>query len=125
MKEKELRFELGKIQRADIGFGGYDDAMFGISFTLEGKAWGVSDFWGTWGFQPSETAKWKEYRIRTYGETMNKILALCEKAKVTNGNRTEKGGGNKCLSVRLYSVAVIEFWNGFHESRADYSFGNK
>jgi|SRR6478609_8148111 len=53
-----MRTELGKIQKAFFGFGGYQDAQFGVGFTLGGSAWGVSDFRGGWGMEPSSHAKW-------------------------------------------------------------------
>lgn len=53
-----MRTELGKIQKATFGFGGYQDAQFGVGFTLGGNAWGVSDFRGGWGMEPSDHAKW-------------------------------------------------------------------
>lgn len=51
------RTELGRIQKATFGFGGYDDAMVGVSFTLGGESWGVGDFRGTWATR-SERAEW-------------------------------------------------------------------
>lgn len=32
--------------QANFGYGGYQDAMIGASFSLGGKDWAVSDFWG-------------------------------------------------------------------------------
>jgi hypothetical protein len=37
-----MRKELGKIKRFDMGFGGYDDAMFGMSVMLGGGPDGQS-----------------------------------------------------------------------------------
>lgn len=54
------RKELGRIQSAEFGMGGYQDAQFGISFSLGGNSWGVSDFRGGWGMKPSPNAKWTE-----------------------------------------------------------------
>lgn len=34
--------ELGKIQKAEFGFGGSHDTMIGLTLTLGGKSWGVS-----------------------------------------------------------------------------------
>lgn len=52
------RKELGKIQAVKFGFGGYQDIQFGISFTLGGEAWGVGDFIGGWGIEPTTNAQW-------------------------------------------------------------------
>ena len=57
MTEKKI----GKIKVASFGFGGYDDAMMGLSLTFgsDKEGWGVSDFKGTWANR-SEFAKWTE-----------------------------------------------------------------
>lgn len=47
---------LGKITSAEFGFGGYDDAMIGLSLTFVGD-YSVSDFEGTWTTR-SERAQW-------------------------------------------------------------------
>lgn len=67
----QLRTELGRIQRASFGWGGYQEAMIGLSLTLGGKSWGVGDFKGTWGIERSEHAKWSEEdRVRQLGEAV-------------------------------------------------------
>lgn len=48
---------LGKIVRAEFGFGGYDNAMIGLSLTFEMEGSGVSAFKGTWATW-SERCKW-------------------------------------------------------------------
>ncbi len=52
-----MRTELGRITKATFGFGGYDDAMVGMSVTLGGDSWGVGDFRGTWADRTSR-AEW-------------------------------------------------------------------
>lgn len=37
--------EFGKIRDIKLGFGGYQDAMLGVTFKLESKEWGTIDFW--------------------------------------------------------------------------------
>lgn len=51
---------LGRIAGARFGYGGYQDAMFGLS--LEGEGWGVSDFQGGWSLdiEVSQHTKWTE-----------------------------------------------------------------
>lgn len=74
--------ELGKIQRAEFGHGGYQDAQIGISFTLGGQSWGVSDFRGDWSGERSEHCKWTdEDRIRRLGETCMYLDGLLTQAK--------------------------------------------
>lgn len=59
-----MRKELGKITSVEVGIGGYQDAMFGISFTFSfGGGAGVSDFVGAWDpecIKVSEYTKWSE-----------------------------------------------------------------
>ncbi len=43
-----IQTKLGKIRSVYFGYGGYDDAMFGITFQLGNDGWGVFDFRGAW-----------------------------------------------------------------------------
>ncbi len=54
------RTQLGRIQSARFGFGGYQEAMLGFSVTLGGEGWGVGDFVGGWAIERSDHAKWTE-----------------------------------------------------------------
>lgn len=79
-----MRKEFGKIQRFEIGIGGYDDAMFGLSVTLGGKdGWGVQDFDGTWTREPDERCKWtKEDQLKNWADMSQRVLKLMQQAKV-------------------------------------------
>lgn len=78
MKEKKL----GKITGLSIGFGGYDDAMFGASFSLGNEGWGISDFWGTWAERPAD-AKWSVAdQDSHFSDVIRRLMALCRAAKV-------------------------------------------
>lgn len=78
-----MEIKLGKIQNVKFGFGGYQDAMIGISFTLEGSGWGVCDFWGQWSIERSKNAQWtEEDRLRDIGKTGMRIAELLKKSKV-------------------------------------------
>jgi len=80
---EDLDVRLGKIQTASYGFGGYQDAQFGLSVTLGGEGWGVSDFWGTWAAPPAKYAKWTRHeQLEIHAKTAERIRDLCEKAKV-------------------------------------------
>ena len=82
-----IRKELGKITKAYYGFGGYQDAMTGISFTLEMGGSGVCDFWGMWSDR-SKHCKWTiRDQIDSHGEVANRITKLLHEAKV---DRVEK-----------------------------------
>lgn len=76
-----LKAELGKIRSVRFGYGGYQDAMFGVSFDLGGKSWGVGDFWGTWADDPDKGCKWtKEDQSKIFAETTRKLRNLMQKA---------------------------------------------
>ena len=76
------RKELGKIQAATFGWGGYQDAQFGFSVTLAGEAWGVGSFRGAWGIARSDHAQWtEEDRLRELGETALYVRDLLKAAK--------------------------------------------
>lgn len=85
-----MRSELGKIKRASFGKGGYQDVCIGISFTLGGSGWGVTDFWGAWGIERSEYSKWtEEERIEQLGKTTMRINKLLDDAKVDSVEKLE------------------------------------
>lgn len=78
------RVELGKIESIRIGFGGYQDAMIGVAFTLSGTTWGaVGDFWGRWSELPTKDTKWtRGDQLLGLGETFWRLKELMEAAKV-------------------------------------------
>lgn len=77
-----MRKELGKIQKAEFGAGGYQEAMIGISFTLGGDGWGIGDFWGYWAMERSPNTQWTEQdRTKSLGETVLRISKLLSDAK--------------------------------------------
>lgn len=79
-----MRKEIGKIKHISLGMGGYQDAMFGFSFTLGGVSWGVQDFWGTWATH-NERCKWTiEDQNKHFIEAFLKVKTLMEVAKVTD-----------------------------------------
>lgn len=79
--------KLGKIEKVTFGCGGYNDSMLGLSVTLSGKSWGVSDFKGDWDAERvkhSEFTKWSEEdRSKKYDETMRFLSKLLKEAKVS------------------------------------------
>lgn len=73
---------LGKIEAIRLGFGGYQDAQFGLSITLSGDGWGVGDFKGHWSMKPSEHSQWTEAdQDAGFAETMRFLLATLKDAK--------------------------------------------
>lgn len=76
---------LGKIQRVRYGYGGYDNAMFGVTFDFRGDGWGVGDFWGWWPltYARSEHCKWtEEGRNAIHLDTQRKLEQVMSDAKV-------------------------------------------
>lgn len=77
-----MRKEFGKIKRFDVGLGGYDDAMFGMSVTLGGVGWSVHDFDGTWTREPDSHCKWtQEDQTEHWGKVCRRVADLMAKAK--------------------------------------------
>lgn len=79
---------LGKISAIRIGSGGYQDAMFGISFELsfDGSS-GIGDFWGAWGAGIKNTAscKWAESdRQEQLADAFWRLAKLMQEAKVND-----------------------------------------
>jgi hypothetical protein len=81
----EDRKELGKIQAFDVGIGGYQDVMLGVTITLGGKGWGVCDHKGTWSpshVEWSKMTKWSEDdRDKSFSEVMRFIDQTLSEAK--------------------------------------------
>lgn len=80
MTEKKI----GKIVSIKLGYGGYQDAQFGLSVDLGGKSWGVYDFKGCWSIDTKcdRNCKWTESdRDKNFSDTMRFINDLLRKAK--------------------------------------------
>lgn len=78
-----MRKELGKIERFEVGMGGYDDAMFGLSITFTFKGSGVQDFIGIWAHEPDKHHKWTlEDQSRSWAEMCRLMIDTLRKAKV-------------------------------------------
>jgi hypothetical protein len=82
-----IKKEIGKITNVSYGFGGYQDAMFGVSFSFgsDKTGWGCGDFKGAWGpgITVDKYTKWTEAdRSRINDETTRFIADIMVKAKV-------------------------------------------
>ena len=76
---------IGKIERVSFGYGGYQDAQFGISVTLSSGCLAVGDFKGTWSLdiEHTEHCKWTEAdRDKQYAELCRFVNRLMKDAKV-------------------------------------------
>lgn len=70
--------KLGKIQRFDVGYGGYQGAMVGVSFSLSGEGWGTDDFKGWWSpsTTSSERTNWSE---RERGDQFDNVMRFIDR----------------------------------------------
>lgn len=82
---------IGKIADIKIGYGGYQDVCFGISFTFESKkdCWGCGDFWGVWGPSIStKHAEWTEKeRQADLARHFWRLAKLMEEAGVSSADK--------------------------------------
>lgn len=76
---------LGKIGDVSFGSGGYDNVMFGFSFTLHGTEGSFQDFMGTWNREPDEHCKWTKCSQNAYFLTsFNRVREIMKQAKVSD-----------------------------------------
>ena len=92
----ETRKELGRIRSFKLGRGGYDDAMFGFSFSLGTAEWGVDDFWGAWIDNLDQPRAL---------DSLKRITALMESAKVADSSELV----GKPVEVTFYGMRM-ESW---------------
>jgi hypothetical protein len=76
--------KLGKILKAWVGFGGYQDAQFGYGFELGGTDWSTQDFWGFWANEPNDDSTWGSLdQNNAWGKANRDLIAALVKAKAT------------------------------------------
>src|SRR4249919_2817515 len=82
----DVRKELGRIQRVRVGHGGYQGCMFGVTFELGGKGWGVNDNWGAWSpalIKRGEHTQWtEESRRAELADVCTRLSVLLKEANV-------------------------------------------
>lgn len=78
--------QLGKIENATFGLGGYHGCMLGLHVTISGGGWGTSMSKSAWDAQRIEWSvrcKWSEEdRSKSYDDIMRYISKLLADAKV-------------------------------------------
>lgn len=75
--------QLAKISHVKFGFGGYQEAQFGLSLTFTGDGWGCGTFLGHWADEPLDGAKWTDQSRKDYlGDLCLKIAEYCRLSKV-------------------------------------------
>ena len=106
---------IGKIQKATFGFGGYQEAQFGLTLIIGNSKenWSVSTFEGFWGMSPSSGALWTvdDQRARL-GDTCLALIGWMKDANVTGVSQL--GGipvevtfdGNMLESWRVLTEAI-------------------
>lgn len=107
------RKELGRIQKASFGWGGYQDVMIGFTFSLGGESWGVTDHRGMWGIKHTESCKWtEESRLHQLGEAdmwVKDILVAAKKTELAQlpGTPIEATfEGNRLVSWRVLTEVL-------------------
>ena len=73
--------KLGKIKKVWLGMGGYQEAMFGITFDLGGESWGIGDFWGYWADRSSHAEWTVQDQEIALGKMALRICTLLKDAK--------------------------------------------
>jgi hypothetical protein len=80
--------ELGKIESVKFGYGGYQDAMFGVTIGLRfGGCMGTVDFKGAWSsdIEVNDRTKWtEEDRSKQNDETVRFLNKIMKDANVRN-----------------------------------------
>lgn len=77
---------LAKIVSVRFGYGGYQEAQFGVWFDFSGGGFGISDGRGQWASW-SKSCEWtKESRIVAWGEMVDWIKGIMKEAKVHSLN---------------------------------------
>lgn len=81
----DLHMEFGKIQRAEFGYGGYQNCQIVFEIQVGGPAWGAAMIYECgWGHveMPSSDSKWThDERIKRTGEKAWEVFQLIRKAK--------------------------------------------
>jgi hypothetical protein len=72
-----MKTELGKIQKAYWGLGGYQDCQIGLSLVFSMKGAGVSTFIGAWATKRTNSTQWTEVkRLAEIGAAGMKCVEL-------------------------------------------------
>ena len=103
---KEVK--LGKIKSVKLGPGGYDDAMFGVSFELGGDDWGVIDFRGTWETRSDHAKFSEEDWKREHTDAYFRIMRIMKEAKVRDLSQLKNIPVEVTIErMKLYSWRIL------------------
>jgi len=82
-----MKRELGKIESAKFGLGGYQGVQFGVWFCIKSEGGSACNGKGVWTSEITESTQWTEKdRGKTLEEIMRYVMDLLEKAKVDDFN---------------------------------------
>jgi len=82
-----VKKELGKIESAKFGLGGYQGVQFGVWFCIKSEGGSACNGIGVWTGEITESTQWTEKdRGKTLEEIMRYVMDLLEKANVDNFN---------------------------------------
>lgn len=108
--------QIGKIKNIKLGYGGYQDAMLGLTVELgsDKESWGVCDFKGFWNTERTVDCQWTETdREQRYGKVLAFIGELLSKAKKRELSElrgvpvlVEIEGGSSLKSWRILEEAI-------------------
>ena len=103
--------QIGVISNVKLGFGGYQDAMFGLSLSFDFKGSGVNAFIsGGWRGKRSEHDNWTDQdRSNQQGVLCMKISELLDQAKVDDVTKL-KGKPVECSfnNMELVNWRILE-----------------
>lgn len=78
--------KLGKIESVSFGYGGYNEAKFGLNLTFSGEGWGVTCFIGNaWGIdlECTQNCQWtEEDRDKSFADMCREVNQVMLDAKV-------------------------------------------
>lgn len=99
---------LGKIEKCSFGFGGYQDAEFGLYLSFNFKGSGIATFIsGGWARDPDEHSKWTlEDQTVSYAKMVRRVRDTMTEAKVDDVSK---------LAGKPVEVEIVD--NGFKSFR--------
>jgi hypothetical protein len=92
---------LGKIDRAEVGFGGYQEAMFGLTIGFSSGSMVCGDFLGSFPKETPEPGRWDQFG--------DKIIELLRDAKVDSVSKLVGKPVEICfdgLSLKTWRVLI-------------------
>ena len=108
LQNKHHKGELGKIKSVSVGYGGYQNCLFGVSFNFESGWWEASDFISAGWYndiKPNKRSAWTEADRSadkiTFCDTLQQIMndAKVTKVEELNGKPVRVFFQDGCLKT--------------------------